>query len=149
MRLPEIPRFVVFVIALAIAGCEFFSYGEEFRIPGERISVLRMERSLAKDRRVADLEVRLPRPVPKLSWPQAGGSSAHVQHHIELPSGLREVWRTNIGEGSRSTMRLLATPVIGDGKAFVMDVESQIRAIRTATGDVMWEYDLRVPEDED
>lgn len=149
MRLPEIPRFVVFVIALAIAGCEFFSYGEEFRIPGERISVLRMERSLEKDRRVADLEVRLPRPVAKLSWPQAGGSSAHVQHHIELPSGLREVWRTNIGEGSRSTMRLLATPVIGDGKAFVMDVESQIRAIRTATGDVMWEYDLRVPDDED
>ena len=46
-------------------------------------------------------------------------------------------------------MRLLATPVIGDGKVFVMDVESQIRAIRAATGDIMWEYDPRVPDDDD
>ena len=55
MRLPGVHRIGVLVIPLAIAGCEFFSYGEEFRIPGERIAVLRMERSLEMDQRVADL----------------------------------------------------------------------------------------------
>ena len=134
---------------LATAGCGFFFDNEEPRIPGERIAVLRLERSLEPDRRVADLQVRLPRPVAKPSWPQAGGSSAHVQHHIELPPNLGEAWRTNIGEGSESTMRLLAPPVIGDGKVFVMDVESQVSAINAATGDVLWEYDPRVPDDDD
>lgn len=149
MRLSAIHKVAIVAMTLFIGGCGYFFSEEEARIPGERIAVLRLERSLEPDRRVADLQVRLPRPTAKPSWPQAGGSSAHVQHHIALPATLREAWRTNIGEGSESTMRLLATPVIGDGRAFVMDVESQISAINTATGDVLWEYDPRVPDDDD
>ena len=134
---------------LVTSGCGISFSKEEPRIPGERITVLRLERSLEPDRRVADLQVRLPRPIKKLSWPQAGGSSTHVQHHIELPPNLREAWRTEIGEGSGSTMRLLAPPVISDGKAFVMDVESQVSAINTMTGEIVWKYDPRVPDDDD
>lgn len=131
-----------------VAGCGLFEE-ETRRIPGERISVLRLERQLEPDKRVADLQVRLPRPVPLTSWPQAGGNSAHVQHHIALPAALTEAWRTDIGEGSESTMRLLAPPIIAGGRAFVMDVESRVSAVNTANGNVIWEFDPKVPDDDD
>lgn len=149
MRLYSAHRVAILAMVLGTSGCGLLLSAEESHIPGERITVLRLEQSLEPDRRVADLQVRLPKPVNKPSWPQAGGSSTHAQHHIELPSNLREAWRTNIGEGSDSTMRLLAPPVIGDGKAFVMDVESQISAINTETGDIIWKYDPSVPDDDD
>lgn len=139
---------VLGAVVFAVAGCGLFEE-ETRRIPGERISVLRLERQLEPDKRVADLQVRLPRPVPLTSWPQAGGNSAHVQHHIALPAALAEAWRTDIGEGSDSTMRLLAPPIIANGRAFVMDVESRISAVNTANGDVIWEFDPKVPDDDD
>lgn len=149
MRSRFVHKLAIVAVSLIAAGCDLFSSSEEFKLPGERIAVLRLDRSLEPDRRVSDLQVRLPRPAAKPSWPQAGGSSAHVQHHLELPAVIREAWRTNIGEGSESTMRLLAPPIIGDGKVFTMDVESQITAINSANGEVIWEFDPRVPDDDD
>lgn len=149
MQFRQSHRFAIVALSLMATGCGLFSSEDEFRIPGERISVLRLERSLEPDKRVSDLQVRLPRPVAKPSWPQAGGGESHVQHHIELAPNLSEAWRTNIGEGSESTMRLLAPPIIAAGKVFVMDVESQVSAINTANGDIVWEYDARVPDDDD
>ena len=89
MRLSSIHKVAIVAMTLFIGGCGYFFSEEEARIPGERIAVLRLDRSLEPDRRVADLQVRLPRPTAKPSWPQAGGSSAHVQHHIALPATLR------------------------------------------------------------
>lgn len=148
MRPLQFHKIGLFAAIISIAGCGLFEE-EKFRIPGERISVLRLQRSLEPDRRVADLQVRLPRPVAISSWPQAGGNSEHVQHHIELPSTISEAWRTNIGEGSESTMRLLTPPIVAEGKVFVMDVDSQVSAINAANGDVIWEYDSKVPDDDD
>jgi outer membrane protein assembly factor BamB len=136
-------------LPLLLAGCGIFFEEEQARIPGERISVLRLERQLEPDKRVSDLQVRLPRPESVPSWPQAGGNSAHAQHHIALPASIREVWRTDIGEGSESTMRLLATPVIANGRIYVMDVESRISAVNAANGEIIWEFDSKVPDDDD
>ncbi len=142
-------RLVFAALPLLLAGCGIFFEEESFRIPGERVSVLSLQRQIEPDKRVSDLQVRLPRPVPVPSWPQAGGNSTHVQHHMALPATLREAWRTNIGEGSESTMRLLAPPVVANGRVYVMDVESKVSALNAANGDVIWEYDAKVPDDDD
>ena len=46
-------------------------------------------------------------------------------------------------------MRLLTPPIVAEGKVFVMDVDSQVSAINAANGDVIWEYDSKVPDDDD
>ncbi|NKB58943.1 MAG: PQQ-binding-like beta-propeller repeat protein [Alphaproteobacteria bacterium] len=141
-------KLILGALLFAVSGCGLFEE-EDRRIPGERIAVLRLERQLEPDRRVADLQVRLPRPAPLPSWQQAGGNGAHAQHHVALPATVREAWRTDIGEGSESTMRLLAAPIVAGGRAYVMDVESRVSAVNTANGDVIWEFDPKVPDDDD
>ncbi|PPR25540.1 MAG: Outer membrane protein assembly factor BamB [Alphaproteobacteria bacterium MarineAlpha10_Bin3] len=140
---------LIAAISLILGGCGVFFDEEQTRIPGERISVLSLERQLEPDRRIADLQVRLPPPVNLRSWPLSGGTASHAPQHIAIPNAVNQVWRTNIGEGSDSTMRLLATPIIVNGLAFVMDVESQISALNVANGEIVWTYDLKVPDDDD
>jgi len=135
--------------ALMLGGCGVFFEEEVTRIPGERISVLSLDRQLQPDRRIADLQVRLPRPVNLSSWPLPGGVASHAPQHIQIPDVVTEVWRADIGAGSSSTMRLLTAPIVVDGRVYVMDVESRISAVNVANGAVVWEYDPKVPDDDD
>lgn len=148
MNVPIIRHALAILVVLATAGCGLFE-SEETRIPGERISVLSLDRELEPDQRIADLQVRLPRPVETASWPMSGGNANHAVHHAAIAVSIAQVWRTDIGEGSGSTMRLLATPIVVDGKVFTMDVESQITALNAANGDILWQQDLKVPDDDD
>lgn len=135
--------------SLVLAGCGVFFEEETTRIPGERISVLSLDRQLEPDRRIADLQVRLPRPKNFPSWPLPGGTASHAPQHIAIPNVVKQAWRTDIGKGSDSTMRLLAPPIVVDGRAYVMDVESQISAVDVSNGEIVWEFDLKVPDDDD
>ncbi len=136
------------VMTFTLGGCGLFET-EDPRIPGERISVLSLDRQLEPDQRIVDLQVRLPRPTALVSWTGSGGNSAHSPQHIAIPASIAPAWRTNIGEGSDSTMRLLATPIIVDGLVYTMDVESQISAVNALNGNIDWQHDLTVPDDDD
>lgn len=139
---------LVGALTLSLGGCGFFEQ-EDPRIPGERISVLSLDRQLEPDQRIVDLEVRLPHPTEMASWPVPGGTTSHALHHLAIPETIAPAWRTNIGEGSDSTMRLLATPIVVDGTVFTMDVESQVSAINAANGEIIWQHGLTVPDDDD
>ena len=138
-----------FAALLLLAGCDYFFPKEKPRIPGERIAVLRLTRQVEADSRVADLQIRLPRPKEVDAWPQAGGNSAHDLQHVALAPSVKEIWRTDIGEGSESTMRLLSQPIVADGRVYAMDVESHISAVNPANGDIVWEFDPNIPDDDD
>lgn len=148
MNLSVLRNALAILVVLGTAGCGWFEE-ESVRIPGERISVLSLERDLEPDQRIADLQVRLPRPVATESWPMSGGNANHALHHVAIPASITQAWRTNIGEGSDSTKRLLATPIVVDGKVFTMDVESQITAVSAANGEILWSQGLDVPGEDD
>src|SRR5262249_18349759 len=50
--------------------------------------------------------------------------------------------------GSSSSTRLTASPVVADGKIFVLDSEVEVSAYNAKNGDRLWQVDL-TPEDED
>lgn len=145
-----IVRVILFVgLSLALAGCSGW-WGERDAkpLPGKRISVLTLERSLEPDPRLADLAVRLPPPFVNASWPQAGGVPNHAMHHLAAGGKLGEVWRTDIGRGSSDDAQLLATPVVADGRIYTVDVAGQVMAIDAGTGDSVWSTRL-VSKEED
>ena len=138
-------------MATLLGGCElpeWLGEAEEPPLPGERISVLSLEQSLAPDPAIADLSVRLPRPWRNPGWPQNGGLPAHAMYHLEAAEAPKVSWSTDIGAGSDDDKRLLAQPVTEDGRIFALDADSVVSAYDTERGKRLWRRALR-PENEE
>ncbi|MBL4721152.1 MAG: PQQ-binding-like beta-propeller repeat protein [Alphaproteobacteria bacterium] len=133
---------------LALSGCDFFE-AETTRIPGERISIMLFQNTLEPDPRIADLQVRLPRPVRNIDWPQSGGNADHAMNHLELGAAIQEIWRADIGAGSSDTQRLLAQPIVAGDRIYAMDSESSVSAFNRANGAHVWTIDAKAPDDDD
>ncbi len=64
---------ILLVLPLALAACDSFGKKKKDIIPGERISVLALEKQLEPDPDLASLQVTLPPPAVNADWPQASG----------------------------------------------------------------------------
>src|SRR5262245_18188166 len=67
--------------------------------------------------------------------------------HLSLPDRITEAWRTSIGEGASRYTRVLSQPVVAKGRVYAMDGGVQVSAVDAASGNRLWQVDLR-PEDE-
>jgi outer membrane protein assembly factor BamB len=134
------------LLALALVACE----SDKPPLPGERVSVLQLNKELNVDPTLGDTPVRLPRPYENKDWPQAGGNQAHAMYHLSAGTGtFKQLWSANIGSAADSANRLLAEPVIADGKVFTLDSESLVRVFDAETGKKIWENDLTPETDDD
>ena len=93
------------------------------------------------------IPITLPRPVVNPDWPEAGGYPNHAMQHLSLPDTLTQAWRTSIGEGASRYTRVLSQPIVANGRVYAMDGSVQVSAYDAATGDRLWQVDLK-PEDE-
>ncbi len=137
--------------SVLLSACElpdWFGGTEKPPLPGERISILQLDKALEPDAAIADLDVRLPRPFRNPDWPQAAGFANHAMHHLEIGENLARAWRISIGEGSGSESKLLSRPVVAGDRLVAMDAEAGVSAIRVADGKRFWHREL-TPEDED
>ena len=132
-------------ILLGLAACSgddaWFGGGEEPPLPGERVSVMLLERELIADPNLATLPIELPPPQRNDSWPQNGGVATHAMHHLAAADQLGLAWRADIGAGSPNAGQLLARPVVAEGRVFTMDAEGTIRAFDAETGAPVWTYE--------
>ncbi len=137
--------------ALLLSACElpdWLGEREAPPLPGERISILQLDKALEPDAAIADLDVRLPRPWRNPDWPQAAGYANHAMHHLEIGETLQQAWKISIGEGSGSESKLLSQPVVVGGRIVAMDAAATVSAFSTADGSRFWRREL-TPDDED
>ncbi len=138
-------------LPLLLAGCDsmdLFAGKKTAPLPGDRLSVLALDQQLEPDPRIADLQVRLPRPWVNTEWPQSGGEPNHVMHHLSLSPSLRQLWRTSIGSSASSDERILSQPLVADGRIYAMDAEANVSAFNAENGRRIWRTDL-TPRSED
>lgn len=135
-------------LMLTAAACSWFGEKEPPPLPGERISILSLERTLEADAGLADVEVRLPAPYENANWPQPGGVPSHALYHLSLGDDLKEVWRADIGRKSDDVNRVFSTPVVAEGHVYTMDSAAQVSAFAVEDGKKVWSRNL-TPEDED
>lgn len=141
----------VFALCLLVAGCGtvegWFEEDEEL-LPGERISILTLDRGVEADPAVADVRVTLPPMQANSDWPTAGGNNAHSLGHVALSGGLQRAWVADIGEESDDGGRILAQPVIANGRVYTMDSRALVSSFDAGSGNPIWRKNLQ-PEDED
>ncbi len=132
--------------ALLLAGCDTFKdvFGEsKEKLPGKRVSVLSLDKSLEPDPELKSKSVTLPAPFDNPAWPDAGGVPSHAMYHLALSDDVKEIWRVTLGDGASRYGRVLAQPVVADGRVFAMDSQDVISAYDADTGKLLWTVDPR------
>ncbi|MCE9651062.1 MAG: PQQ-like beta-propeller repeat protein [Parvibaculum sp.] len=151
-RLRALSLTVLAVAALGLGGCDtvsdVFTTAAKPKLPGKRLSVMELETKLEVDPEMAATEVELPSPFDNKDWTQPGGSADNAMYHLAAPGKLDKLWSADAGSGSSSAARLVASPVIAEGKVFVLDSQANVRAFDAKTGKQLWRQDL-TPEDQD
>ncbi|HYM73091.1 MAG TPA: PQQ-binding-like beta-propeller repeat protein [Stellaceae bacterium] len=132
--------------SLPMAACGLFDEKKN-SLPGERISVLGLDRKIEADPKLAGTAITLPPAAANPEWPEPGGNPNHAMGNPALPSPIRRIWDTSIGDGSARYTRVMSQPVIAKGRVFAMDGGVQVSALDTATGRQFWSVDLK-PEDQ-
>lgn len=137
------------VLAVALlSGCDWFGKKKE-TLTGDRVSVLIHERALKADVDADKLNILLPEPVPNEDWPQAGGVPNHAMHHVLVNDQLRRAWSVSAGKGASDYERLVASPIVADGRVYVVDARSRVTALDAKTGREVWRKALTPKGEED
>ncbi len=136
---------VLSLLAVTLSACELPDWlGESDGppLPGERISILSLERSVSADPELADITVRLPPPAVNAAWPQQGGEPDHAPGHLALGDTLKQLWSVSVGAGDDDERRMVNPPVMAAGKVFVLDANSNLTAVNFADGRRLWRVGL-------
>jgi outer membrane protein assembly factor BamB len=131
----------VAVIA-GLSGCGVLGGTKKVPLPGERISVLSLDRELTPDPQLAKIAITLPRPRLNKNWPEAGGYPDHAMYHLALPDALDKIWQRSIGTGKSDNAFILSEPVIDLGRVYAIDGSDRVGAFDAQTGKRLWRVDL-------
>lgn len=94
----------------------------------------------------ASAPVALPESTSNAEWSHRGGSASHAGPHGVLGANPQRIWSVDIGAGNNRRNRITASPVVAEGRIFVMDAKAQVVAL-SAAGGVLWRADLRASYD--
>ena len=132
---------------LPLGGCEtartiLGTDKEPPPIPGKRISVLALEKSLEPDPESVAVIIELPRPKNNPEWAQTGGSATHSMEHPAADGSLSKVWSIRFGKGETKNNPLLAGPIVVKQMLFTLDAESNLSAIKLCATGAVWKKAL-------
>lgn len=126
--------------ALLLAGCSGegpslpkFSELNPFKekqtpLPGRRIPVVQTTESIAANLADADKPISLPPERSNETWSQPGGEPNNAPGHLALSGAVHTTWSQSAGEGSSKSGRVMASPIVYDGKIFALDAEGKVTA---------------------
>ncbi len=147
------PLAIALIASLPLAGCETLGDlvtfgGEEPTLEGERIPIMAAEADFTADPQMEEIEVVLPAPTTNEAWPLPASNSNNRIPHLQAAGSLQPIWQVDAGKGTDWRSILTASPIVADGKIFVLDAAGHVFAYNAASGAPVWNRDL-APEDED
>ena len=113
---------------------------------GSRVAILGAERDTDVDPALANVPVTLPPATVNEAWAQPGGNASKSPGHVELSQGLKRIWTASV-KGANPRARLAASPVMSDGRLYVVDTTARVTAFDANTGAQIWSNALEVKND--
>ena len=148
-RVPALTSALVLALALGVSGCGVFKGkgGPKTPTVGDRVPILsRIESGAKVDPELGGVSVVLPPAEVNAEWAQAGGTANKAYGHLALGETPRRIWSAQVA-GSSNKRRLAASPVIGDGRLYVMDTSGVVSAFNADTGAKIWSRNFDVGGD--
>ncbi len=117
-------------------------------LPGRRIPVLETgSNSLPGELAPADGAIVLAPQAANTEWSQPGGTPGNAPGNLVFSGTPRKAWSADAGTGSSKTGRVMAPPIVYDGRAYTLDASGLVRAFNLASGGRVWQTSL-IPEAE-
>lgn len=113
---------------------------------GSRVDILGIERDTEVDPALAGFAVTLPPVALNEAWAQPGGNASKSPGHVELGQGLSRIWTAKV-TGANPRARLAASPVMSDGRIYVVDTTARVTAFDANTGAQIWSNALEIEKD--
>ena len=128
-----------------LAGCGVLGGNRRPTTPtvGQRIPVLGTEGTVEADPLLAAIPVTVPPAAANTDWAQSGGNAAKAMGHVALGDAPRQVWSVSIGDGNSFRTRLVAEPVVADGRVYTIDTLARVRAFNLENGQEIWSHQVR------
>ncbi|MBL8884829.1 MAG: PQQ-binding-like beta-propeller repeat protein [Hyphomicrobium sp.] len=105
-------------------------------LPGKRIPIVETTDSIASNLAAADQPIIVPPQRANDSWPQSGGEPNNAPGNLALNGAVRQAWSQSAGEGSSKAGRVMASPIVFDGKVFALDAQGNVSAFSMAGGKI-------------
>ena len=128
---PSIRKLLVFTLVFLGGGCSAGFLGEkeaEDLLKGKRLSINYLRSDLMADKRLENVEIVLPYPKVNKTWLKQGGNPTNSMQHLSLGDTPQKIWDVKAGVGSSKDSMLLASPIVIDGKVFVLDAKGMLKA---------------------
>lgn len=140
------------LLTLVVTGCSgglFGGGGDKNVTPtvGNRVPVLsRIESGANVDPDLAGVSVVLPPARVNDNWAMASNTPSKSYGHLALAANPTAVWSQRI-EGSTSSRRLGAAPVVANGTLYAVDTSGTVHAMNAETGARLWQYSPDIASD--
>lgn len=106
-------------------------------LPGKRIPVVdKTTDSATTNLAAADQPIILPPQRANDAWAQSGGEPNNSPGHLALNGAVRQAWSQSAGSGSSKTGRVMASPIVYDGKVYALDADANVTAFSMSGGKV-------------
>jgi len=134
-----------FVLAGLLGGCSLLDRDSRPTTPtvGNREPVLGRESRIEADPLLAAIPVTVPAPIANTDWAQPGGNASKSMGHVAFGDAPSRAWSVSIGNGNSFRTRLVAEPVVADGRVYTIDTLARVRAFNVETGAMLWEHQVR------
>jgi outer membrane protein assembly factor BamB len=129
--------------SLSTAGCGLFDDKPKARLPGDRISVLGLDRSIQPDPALVSQPITLPPATANAEWPEPGGNPSHSMGNLTLPNQVKKAWENSVGDGTARYTKVMSQPIVAAGRIYVMDGGVQLSALDPGSGKQIWQVDLK------
>lgn len=110
----------------------------------ERISILTLNDKLEVAGTILPSDIILPESYTNLDWAQTGGNATHTPQRTNARGYLTRHWSKGIGKGSSAKGRVIASPVVANGRIYAIDGANKIIALDAETGAKIWSYKVKV-----
>jgi outer membrane protein assembly factor BamB len=118
-------------------------------LPGERISVLALNKVISPDALLASQPMELPNPQLQPEWPVAGGSPTRNLQHLAFSTDRPKLlWQSSFGNGDEDEQKLTAQPLFAFGRIFTLDSDGDVAAFTADNGNKLWSVSIAPPEEE-
>ena len=127
------------IASLLLGGCS-----EKEPLRGARENILLSESVGEQENAIDKSQVIIDEEIANATFPQPYMNAAHCYNPLKLSTSATKLWSAKLDFEATKSIKMVAAPVIADGKVFCIDAGGIVYAFNSKTGDEIWRKSVTI-----